>query len=291
MLPTNGSVTDLSSDKWAFEGKYDGFRLLATSQDSVLSLQSRSGRDVTTEFPQIKALRHDVILDGEVVGLDASGEASFTEIQNRARAKRIEFWVFDVLSLNGRSLIGIPYRDRRRVLEALAAESGITVPALLPGDGKQALKLSASRGLEGVVAKSLDSPYRYGRSPTWVKHKHFHTADAVIGGWKAGEGRRGGGIGALLLGVPSEGKLRYVGKVGTGFTDLELDRLKATFAPLRTNESPFLALDRMTGVTFVEPVLVGEVQYAEVSMDGKLRHPSWRGLRSDKTPSDVKEGM
>ena len=290
MLPTNGSVAKYNGDRWAFEGKYDGFRLLATTRNGVLSLQSRSGRDVTSEFPKLQPLRHDAILDGEVVGLGANGQPSFREVQNRMTADRIEFWAFDVLELDGRSLVRATYRDRRRLLEALAVESGLVVPDLLATSGQEALDVSGKRGLEGVVAKRWDSTYAYGRSPAWIKEKHWHGTEAVIGGWKVGTGRRDGGIGALLLGIPGANGLEFIGRVGTGFTEAELDKLRGTLAPLHTSTNPFRDLSRhdKVGVTFVEPVLVGEVRYAEQSIDGKLRHPSWRGLRPDKTPAEVK---
>jgi len=289
MLPTNGSVANLRPDRWAFEGKFDGFRLLAESQDGVLTLQSRSGRNVTHEFTGLCALEHNVILDGEVVGLDESGTPSFNRIQNRMTVEH-EFWAFDILAMEGRSLLRVPYRDRRRLLEALGAQSDITVPDLLTGSGADALEQTVAQGQEGVVAKLWDSTYQQGRSQSWIKEKHWHGAEAVIGGWRVGTGRRDGTIGALLLGIPTDGGLKFIGRVGTGFTEADLASLKQTLAPLHTTTNPFLDLSRhdRVGVTFVEPVLVGEVRYAEQSLDGKLRHPSWRGLRHDKTPAEVR---
>jgi bifunctional non-homologous end joining protein LigD len=290
MLPSLGDITNLKADDYAWEGKYDGFRLLFRCTDGRLHLQSRSGRDVTHEFPSLNPLRHNVLLDGEVVGLTDDGVPSFNAIQNRMTTKRVEFWAFDVLELRGVSLARSPYRDRRRVLEALGVESGIVVPDLLTGTAQDALDRSREMQLEGVVAKRWDSTYRQGRAPTWVKHKHWHSIDAVVGGWKVGNGRRDGGIGALLLGIPTaSGKLRFIGRVGTGFTDAELEKLAAILQPLHTGTDPFVELSRhdRQGVTFVEPVLVGEAQYQEMSADGKLRHPSWRGLRPDKTVLEV----
>ena len=297
MLATLGSVDKLTHTDWAFEGKFDGYRLLLEADQGRMCLQSRSGRDVTGEYPGLQGVvdalaEHHAILDGEVVALDKSGVPSFSEMQNRARATRIEFWAFDVLQLDGRSLLRARYRDRRRVLEALAAERDeLIVPELLSGDGPDASAYSRKRGWEGVVAKRWDSTYRPGRrSRAWIKDKNWITQEVVIGGWREGTGGRTSQIGALMMGIPDKGGLRFVGRVGTGFTEKELGRLKDILALLRTDESPFTApLSRQDskGVTFVKPKLVGEVRYGEWTSDGRLRHPSWRGLRPDKTPADV----
>jgi bifunctional non-homologous end joining protein LigD len=297
MLATPGSVAKLQASQWAFEGKWDGYRLLMVADQGSMYLQSRSGRDVTREYPQLQgvanALRdHHVVLDGEVVALDESGVPSFGEMQNRARATSIQFWAFDVLELDGRSLVRAKYRDRRRVLEALAADRDEPIVGeLLPGDGAEALEESRKRGWEGVVAKRWDSTYQHGRrSKSWVKDKNWNTQEIVIGGWKEGTGGRTSAIGSLLMGIPGDGGLDYVGRVGTGFTERELARLKKILEPLRTDESPFatkLPTQDAKGVTFVAPKLVGEVRYGEWTSDGRLRHPSWRGLRPDKNPDEV----
>ncbi len=296
MLATLGSVDRLTTAQWAFEGKYDGYRLLVEVDHGKLQLQTRNGRDVTREYPQLQPLGsdladHHVILDGEVVALDSNGIPSFSEMQNRARASRIEFWAFDILSLDGRSLMRARYRDRRKVLETLGAATHLIVPPLLDGDGPEALAYSRKRKWEGVVAKKWDSTYQPGRrSPAWIKDKNWNTQEAVIGGWRKGEGGRSSGIGALLLGIPEDGGLRFIGRVGTGFTEKDLAALKATLAPLHTDTSPFRpALPRTEArdVIYVRPELVGEVRYGEMTSDGRLRHPSWRGLRPDKCPADV----
>jgi bifunctional non-homologous end joining protein LigD/DNA ligase-1 len=289
-------VAKLTAAQYAFEGKWDGYRLLVEADHGTLRLRSRSGRDVTGEFPQLQPLAagladHEVLLDGEVVALDASGVPSFGEMQNRARATRIEFWAFDMLRLDGRWLLRAGYRDRRRLLETLAAGGALRVPELLPGDGSQAMEFAREHRWEGVVAKRWDSTYQPGRrSLSWIKDKIWNTQEVVIGGWRAGTGGRTSGIGALMLGIPADGGLQFVGRVGTGFTEKELARLKEMLAPLRTDRSPFnaplSALDAR-GVTFVEPTLVGEVRYSERTADSRLRQPSWRGLRPDKRPTDV----
>jgi bifunctional non-homologous end joining protein LigD len=297
MLATLGSVEKLTAAQYGFEGKFDGYRLLVEIDDGQLRLQSRSGRDLTADYPQLQSLAadlsdHDVILDGEVVALDADGVPNFGEMQHRVRATRIEFWAFDILRLDGRSLLKATYRDRRRVLETFADGTDLIVPPLIDGDGAAAVEFSRKNKWEGVVAKKWDSTYQPGRrSASWIKDKNWKTQEAVIGGWREGNGGRSSGIGALLLGIPGEGGLRFVGRVGTGFSEKELARLKSILAPLHTDESPFAApLPRLDakGVTYVRPQLVGEVRYGEWTSDGRLRHPSWRGLRPDKEPAEVK---
>ena len=231
------------------------------------------------------------MLDGEVVALDASGVPRFSEMQNRARATRIEFRAFDLLYLDGRSLLRAKYRDRRKLLETLASAGGLNVPDLLPGDGAEALEYSRKQQWEGVVAKKRDSTYQPGRrSASWVKDKYWNTQEVVIGGWRAGEGGRTSGIGSLLMGIPGADGLHFAGRVGTGFTERDLAGLKKTLGPLHTDESPFdarLSTQDAKGVTFVKPTLVGEVRYSEWTSDERLRQPSWRGLRPDKEPGDV----
>jgi bifunctional non-homologous end joining protein LigD len=297
MLATLGSVARFSHTEWAFEGKWDGYRLLVDANHGDMKLITRSGRDVTGEYPGLRSLAdalddHHVVLDGEVVALDASGVPSFSEMQNRARATRIEFWAFDVLQLDGRSLLRAKYRDRRRVLETLAQDRDeLIVHDQLSGNGDDALEQARKHRWEGVVAKRWDSTYQPGRrSRSWIKDKIWKTQEVVIGGWRQGTGGRTSSIGALMMGIPEGDGLRFVGRVGTGFTENELGRLKKTFAPLVTDESPFterLSRQDATGVTFIRPELVGEVRYSEWTGDGRLRHPSWRGLRPDKSPDEV----
>jgi bifunctional non-homologous end joining protein LigD len=296
MLATEGSVEKLKSGQWAFEGKWDGYRVLVDADHGRLSLRSRRGRDVTDEYPQFEALaadlaEHHVILDGEAVALDESGVPSFGEMQNRARSTRIEYWAFDILHLDGRSLLRAKYSDRRRILEALADGGGLIVPDPLPGDGPEALEYARKHRWEGVVAKKRDSTYQPGRrSASWVKDKIWNTQEVVIGGWREGTGGRTSRIGALMLGIPDEGGLHFAGRVGTGFTDKALTSLRKTLEPLETDESPFntrLPAQDAKGVTFVRPELVGEVRYSERTSDGRLRQPSWRGLRPDKEPGEV----
>ncbi len=245
MLSTEGSVQKLKSTQWAFEGKWDGYRVLVDADHGKLTVRSRRGRDVTDEYPQFKALAadladHHVILDGEAVALDETGVPSFGEMQNRARSTRVEFWAFDMLYLDDRSLLRAKYSDRRRLLEALAEGGGLIVPPPLSGDGPEALEHARKKRWEGVIAKKRDSTYQPGRrSSSWIKDKIWNTQEVVIGGWRQGEGGRSSGIGALMLGIPVDDGLQFVGRVGTGFTEKELTKLKGILKPLETDESPF----------------------------------------------------
>jgi bifunctional non-homologous end joining protein LigD len=297
MLTTEGSVERYKPGQWAFEGKWDGYRVLVDADHGKLCVLSRRGRDVTDEYPQFKALAadladHHVVLDGEAVALDQSGVPSFSEMQNRARSTRVEFWAFDILLLDGRWLLRAKYRDRRRLLETLAEGGVLIVPPLLDGDGPEAMEHARKQRWEGVIAKKWDSTYQPGRrSSSWIKEKIWCTQEVVIGGWRQGEGGRSSGIGALVLGIPEDGGLHFAGRVGTGFTEKELAKLKGILKPLETNESPFntrLPTQDAKGVTYIRPELVGEVRYSERTSDGRLRQPSWRGLRPDKTPDEVR---
>jgi bifunctional non-homologous end joining protein LigD len=296
MLTTLGSVRRFAAAQWAFEGKLDGYRLLFEADHGSMRLRSRTGRDVTGEYPMLASVAaeladHHVLLDGEVVALDREGVPSFSELQNRARATRIEFWAFDLLYLDGRPVMRAKYRDRRRLLETLGSGTGLILTELLAGNGAEAMEYSRKRKWEGVVAKKWDSTYQPGRrSASWVKEKNWKTQEIVIGGWRRGEGGRSSGIGALLMGIPGQDGLDFVGRVGTGFTDRELGKLKRLLDPLRTDESPFNAGfsgPDARGVTFVSPIHVGEVRFEERTPGGRLRHPSWRGLRPDKKASEV----
>ncbi|CAJ1494472.1 ATP-dependent DNA ligase [[Mycobacterium] kokjensenii] len=296
MLATPGSVARLDPNQWAFEGKWDGYRLLVEADHGRVRMRSRSGRDVTDDYPQLALgtddlAEHHLVLDGELVALDADGVPSFTAMQGGTPSAGLQFWAFDLLYLDGRPLLRAAYRDRRSLLETLAWGSDLVVKDLLYPDGARALEESEALGWEGVVAKKWAAPYQPGRrSRAWIKAKHWRTQEVVIGGWRAGEGARAGGIGSLLLGVPDGDRLRFVGRVGTGFTDRQLETLKDLLAPLACDESPFdakLSRAEAKDVTFVQPSVVAEVRYSERTAEGRLRHPSWRGLRPDKAPDDV----
>jgi bifunctional non-homologous end joining protein LigD len=310
MLATPGELPPAAEDaRWGYEFKWDGVRGVAAVQGGGLTLWARSGTEITVRYPELAALPgalagHDAVLDGEVVALDAAGRPDFGALQGRmhrtgpevrrmAAAAPVTYLVFDVLALDGEDLMGLPYVRRRARLDDLdpAGERWLSTP-WFPGGGAGVLAASRENGLEGVVAKRLDSPYRPGvRAPEWRKVKHVRMQSVVVGGWRPGQGRRAGGVGSLLVGVHDDGgRLVYAGHVGTGFTDAALRQLD----PLLTaRPSPPFADALPREVTrdarWVEPELVGEVAFAGWTTEGRMRHPSWRGLRDDIEPEEVTE--
>ncbi|TFV85635.1 non-homologous end-joining DNA ligase [Blastococcus sp. CT_GayMR16] len=308
MLATAGELPPPDEDdRWGYEFKWDGVRAVASVHRGVLVLTSRKGTEITVRYPEVARLPaaltgHDAVVDGEIVAMDAAGRPDFGALQNRmhrtgpevprmAAEKPVTYLVFDLLSWDGEDLLGVPYAQRRERLDALglAGHRWVATP-WFPGGGAQVLAASQENGLEGVVAKRLNSVYRPGlRGPDWRKVKNFRSQAVVVGGWRPGQGRRAGGIGSLLFGVPDdEGRLVFAGHVGTGFTDQDLTDLKRMLTSRTT--SPFsgtLPREVTRDAHWVEPDLVGEVAYAVWTTDGRLRHPSWRGVRDDLEPDDV----
>jgi bifunctional non-homologous end joining protein LigD len=296
---------------WSFEVKWDGVRAIAYVQPGRLRLESRNLNDITDAYPEVRGLvaqlgMHEAVVDGEIVAFDGDGRPSFERLQRRmhvtspssirrlASSTPVLYAMFDLLYLDGHSLTELPYRERRERLGSLElAGPAWRVPAAHPGQGGALLEATEKQGLEGIVAKRLDSRYEAGRrTGAWLKIKHTRRQELVIGGWIPGEGRRAERIGALLMGyydrAPEEPELRYVGKVGTGFDARELDRLEGLLAPLRRSTSPF-AGERQPGkgAIYVDPELVAEVEFNEWTRQNMLRHPSYKGLREDKRPTDV----
>jgi bifunctional non-homologous end joining protein LigD len=299
MLADASPVSGLAGDQWAFEPKWDGFRGLVEIEDGQLTIYSRSERNVSHEFLTLGPLLDTfadydhVVLDGEVVVCDEAGVPRFNLVQNHRRADRVQYWAFDLLAINGTNVMSASYRSRRQLLEKLGEATGLVVPALIDADdGAAALAYSRTRGWEGIVAKRLSSTYIPGyRGSSWLKGKNWLHQEVVIGGWRWGTGSREGRIGALMMGIPGQGGLDFVGAVGTGFTNKVLDRLLDGLSGIITPHCPFNsslpAAERRLAV-FVDPLWVGEVQFGERTERGILRQPSWRGLRTDKKPSDVR---
>jgi len=282
MLATEMDIDHLTSDQWAWEGKWDGVRIIARNDtdDGRWHLQTRSGRTVTEEYRLVLPDLPPVVLDGEAVVLDG-GVPSFNAIQNRAVAKSVEYFTFDVLEVQGNSLESRGYEDRRTILDTLG-NYGLMVPPVLDfPTGAHAMDWAQANNQEGIIAKKRGSPYVQGkRSRTWLKSKVWRTADVVVGGWTEGSGRRSGSVGNVLMGLPTDSGLVYCGAVGTGFTDAELERLLALFRSLASDECPFTVKEGFRNPNWVRPVLTAEVRYQLMTGAGILRLPSWRGIRS-----------
>jgi bifunctional non-homologous end joining protein LigD len=298
-------------DHWAFEIKWDGVRAIARSEPGRLRLHSRNLNDITDRYPELSRLNralshHRAILDGEVVAFGPDGRPSFGALQKRmhlgsasavrrlAASAPVTYVIFDLLWLDGHPLMGEPYEERRARLAELGLQGERwQTPEHVVGHGAELLAASEAQGLEGIVAKKLGSPYEPGRrSACWIKVKNVERDEFVVGGWMPGEGRRRERIGALLVGERDEhGRLRHVGRVGTGFTEEELDRLAARLGPHERDTSPFDGggTKPPKGAVFVEPRFVADVEYRERTQGGQLRAPSYKGLREDEPPALVIE--
>lgn len=326
MLATLGKRADVvgggtDEGEWAYEMKWDGIRTLARVQQedglgrARVSMTSRNGKDQGPGYPDVveglgRAVAGEAVVDGEIVALDGRGRPSFGLLQRRmnladpreieAAAKEVpaQLFLFDVLEQDGEPLVDLPYSERRDRLEALVTENDVVkVPPAFDGDFDGAWQTSAELGLEGVVAKRVDSTYALGRrGRAWIKVKHARTQEVVVGGWRPGNGNRAGLVGSLLVGVPDgDGALRYVGRVGTGFSDKALRDATAKLRELALkappDEVPLTDVPRpdASDAHWVSPRLVGEVEFAEWTGDQRLRQPRWRGWRPDKDPADVRK--
>ncbi len=300
-----------SGPGWGFEFKWDGVRAIAAAAGHLVRLYSRKGNDITGGYPELVVLSslvggRPVLLDGEIVALDEAGRPDFGLLQRRMHVRSPErelvahvptsYYVFDLLDLDGHRLLLESYQRRRELLAGLGLEGGsqrVRVPPYHTGvDGWQLLGVAREHRLEGVVGKRLGSRYEPGRrSSTWTKTALLSTQEVIVGGWTTGEGRRAGTMGALLLGAhDGAGRLRYLGDVGTGFTERMLDDLRERLAALEQPDSPFdepVPREQARRAHWVRPQLVGEVEYRNLTRDRRLRHAAWRGLRADKEPAQV----
>jgi bifunctional non-homologous end joining protein LigD len=295
---------------WAFEMKWDGVRAVAYLAGGRVRLLSRKGRDESAAYPDVALPLSsldvtDAVLDGEIVVTDASGRPDFGLLQNRINLSRpadieraaqtwpAQLMVFDVLELDGQSLLARPYAERREILEGLdldALGERVHVPPVFHGDLQAARDISRQLRLEGVVAKRTDSVYAPGRrGKTWLKIKNFLTQEVVVAGWRPGQGGRSGTFGSLLMGIPGPDGLHYVGRVGSGFDGATLDDIQRRL-DARGAATPALVdvpREDARDAHWVRPDLVGEVTYAELTGPGRMRHPVWRGLRPDKNADEV----
>jgi bifunctional non-homologous end joining protein LigD len=291
---------------WAYEFKWDGARALVFNEPGALRVVSRTGEDLTKRYPELRRLAealgsHTAILDGEIVALAEDGVPRFEELQQRiglrtdADVRRkmkqvpVYYFAFDLLYLDGRRLVDAPYEERRERLRSLQlAGPSWQTPENQIGHGEAMLEASRASGLEGIVAKRLDSPYEVGRrSSYWLKIKNRRRQDLVIGGWLDGEGKREGLPGALLVGYRENGQLVYAGRVGTGFTDATLARLAELMAPLAREASPFGHGSPPAKSHFIEPRLVGDFEFSDWTRANQVRAGAFKGLRTDVDPEEV----
>jgi bifunctional non-homologous end joining protein LigD len=300
MLATLGQLP-AKEDGWAFEFKWDGHRAVCyVDSGGEARFVSRRNKDHTDDYRELQPLGLDgtgslpaplaaqlpAVFDGEIVAFDESGVPRFQALQARGQnpTTPIAYIVFDLLCLAGRSLLDEAYVERRRLLEELELDELAywMVSPSFEGGGQAILEASVQRGLEGVMAKKLDSRYLPGRrSPVWIKVKNTLEDTFVVGGYTTGEGWRANTIGALLLGSDDEGGLRYVGKVGSGFGERELADLERLTAQIITEDCPFttaVPAQELRNATWVRPVLRGKVKYTEWTSARRLRAPVWLGL-------------
>ncbi|WP_433294339.1 non-homologous end-joining DNA ligase [Actinoplanes sp. CA-030573] len=303
MLATPGPLPDGTG--WSFEFKWDGARLLPATAGSRLRLLTRAGRDVTGSFPELVVLTEvldgrQTALDAELVALDHRGRPSFARLQKRLGVGRptadllrhvpVALYVFDLVHLDGASITAAPYRERRDILAGLDLDlpGVLCVPPHVDGDRDATWAAAVEHGLEGVVAKRVDAGYHPGRrSKAWIKKVIPHVAEVVLCGWLPGRGRLAGSIGALVVGAyDRDNRLHYVGKVGGGLTGEQRRDLLEQLQPLRRAAAPIHAETReLAAASWVDPVLVAQIAYRELTAGSQLRHPVWRGLIDTAGPT------
>jgi bifunctional non-homologous end joining protein LigD len=322
MLAKPGAVPESDSGDWAYEIKWDGIRALGYAQRGKWSMLSRRQEDVTARYPELEGIaealsEHAAVVDGEVVALDDDGRPRFQLIQSRmgltspaaVKAKMarqlVDYVIFDLLHLDGECVRDLPYIERRELLEGLGLDGPRwRVPRHRHGGGADLLEATRRQGLEGIVAKKCDSPYRPGkRTGEWIKTRVWRRQEFVIGGYIPGEGRRAKRVGSLLvgyydkrraeLGKGKKQELRYAGGVGSGLKESDLDFLTKELRKRERPDSPF-DVGHPTGpkarfAIWCEPELVCEVSWTEWTNEGTLRQPAFKGMRDpgDKDPREV----
>jgi bifunctional non-homologous end joining protein LigD len=307
MLAVAAATLPRDDANWAYEMKWDGMRALVAVGDGQVRVTSRAGNDVSARYPELDRLADalgdvEIVLDGEIVALDESGVPSFERLQPRMHAgsaaavrrlaveRPVVFMMFDVLWLAGGSVCELPYPERRALLEHLGlAGPNWQTPPTTVGGGAAVLATATQLGLEGVVAKRLDSTYQPGRrSDAWRKVKPHRGQELVVGGWLRGGGRLEGRLGSLLVGYhDGEGALQFAGRVGSGIDERARAALERRLAPLRRDTSPFASTPRLPNPTWVEPRTVVEVAFHQWTSAGRLRAPRYRGVRDDKPAAEV----
>ncbi|MDI3210738.1 ATP-dependent DNA ligase [Arthrobacter sp. AL12] len=307
MLASAGTSADLPDKDWQFEIKWDGVRALIVGDATTVRLISRNGNDMSAVYPELTDRlcwpKQAFVADGEIIAVGPSGRPDFGLLQGRMKLTKaadvakaqsstpVRLMLFDLLSEDGTDLRRLPLSRRRTRLEAFFTTSGcpVELSPLVDGDVRHILESAEELGLEGVMAKRTDGRYVGQRSRSWLKLKFERTQEVVVGGWRPGKGERGESVGSLLLGIPAGSKLRYVGRVGSGFSARELKELRQQLDALPRKTSPFEEVPAAdaSDAHWVSAKLVGEVTFGEWTGSGKLRHPVWRGWRLDKSPADV----
>jgi bifunctional non-homologous end joining protein LigD len=311
VAPMLAVLSDMPSDPagYNFEYKWDGVRAIALYDGSKLRLHSRNGLDITARYPELGPLAaalgrgRRIVLDGEIVAIDDAGRPSFPLLQRRmhvndrgaiqrlSRDLPVLYVLFDVPFLDGRWIARRPYDDRRELLQSLTLQGPHwqVTPAHV-GEGPAMLDAARRHGMEGLIAKRLDSLYEPGvRSRSWRKIKLTHRQEFVIGGWLAQQNDPAR-VGALLVGYhdcDAPAALHYAGSVGSGFTDVEQQRLRSILEPLRVSDNPFVEPVPRPGANYLRPTLVAEVEYRRWPAGGMIQQASYKGLRPDKRASDV----
>ena len=296
MLATLSDELPAGGD-WLYELKFDGYRALAYVRGGKCELRSRNGKDLTGRFSAVAkaiadAVVRDAVVDGEVCALDDRGHPSFSAMQQGSG--RLVYYAFDCLEAEGAPVVDRPLEERRELLAELVRPNASVSLSAVFEDGRALYETVEHQGLEGVMAKRKGSRYAQGRrGRDWLKVKTHGRQEFVIAGYTRGTGHRSAAFGSLVLAVNDGGELRYAGNVGTGFDDREIARLLALLKPLERPESPFAVPPRMPRVrrgdiTWVEPRLVAEVEFSEWTHDGHVRQPSYKGLREDKAPFEVR---
>lgn len=296
MLATSWSEP-FTDAEWMFEVKWDGVRTLLYFDGDLVQLRSRSGNDVTATYPELTAFSTDVpvVLDGEVIALDDAGRPSFGRLQQRMNlsaphlvadavsATPVSYMVFDVLHYGGAPVLSLPWSERREILTSLDFEPPFLVSEAIAENPTDLWQFVVERNLEGIVAKRLESRYRPGvRTPEWRKITTTRTVRAVVGGFTQGDGGRSHSFGALLLGLWSEDGLRWIGSVGTGFSDGDLGAIRTALDEMVLDRTPFVPhADMPKNVTWVFPQLVAMVEYKEWTAVGRLRAPVFKGFTDD----------
>lgn len=298
IVPMMAQLTDrpaFDSPDWLFEVKWDGYRAIAEINEKENRLYSRNGLTYNKAYPKVfealKSIPINAIIDGEIVVLDEKGRPNFQKLQNYTNADKhvIQYYVFDCLEIDGKSITQLPLVNRKELLRELLPESDIIKYCdHVDGEGKVLFSEMQKTHYEGMIAKRKQSKYLIGkRSSDWLKIKNIQTMEAIVVGFTDPKGSRKN-FGSLLLATHKKGKLIFIGGVGTGFTDQSLNDVYTKLKPIIRKSSPLdIPIKETADMNWVDPVLVCNIAYAEITDDGSVRHPVFQGLRIDKTPKDV----